>query len=109
MAQNNNLDPAVKDTVNRLRDNAEKLHNGDNGDIKAIGRLVADEAHLLAAIVETQHMTIHDCHEEQEKMKGTFHEIAKEESRGWGINLYTSIVIITGIFTAAGLILKLTL
>ena len=103
MSGKNSQDPATKETVKRMRKNAEKLRNGESENIQTIGRTVADVADLIAALVDAGLMTKDSCDENRK-------EIEKEierKSGNKGINTQTAIAIISTVAIVAGVVLTI--
>ena len=104
------LDPAVKDSVDRLRNISKSLQNGSSADTGAIGRAVGDIGFLVANIVESQPPTRRKCDDNRrdmhEKMERRIADVEKKASAR-GINMPTALTIITAIGVFGGVIVKL--
>lgn len=105
----NELDPAVKDSVDRLRKISENLQKGNSGDIEAIGRGVADIGFLVANIVESQPPTGRKCYENRQNILNHVEKQIADVNRktsGRGVNLPTALTIISIVAAITGVILK---
>ena len=92
---NENLDPAVKDTCDRLRENSRRLQNGNKSDAGDLHRSVADIGFLLATFFEAQPVTKAQCER--------FHQLRQSRGLHWpaATTIITVVVAIVAIVIKA--------
>lgn len=100
------LDPAVRDTIERLRAKGDKLTNGNADDVEAIGQAIGELLYLFAHFLESQPPTKAECEIAQRKQ----HEYVDEQIErlpGRGINWPTALTIITTAALISGTVVKI--
>ncbi len=91
------LEPAVRDTCDRLRKNSQRLQNGQKSDPAAIASAVADIGYLLATFFEAEPTTKADCMSHKHEVELMLNKFNQGESRQpmRGINWPTAATIIS--------------
>ncbi len=98
------LDPAIKNSAERLRQSSKDLRNGKTGDVHVMSEAISEIGFLLANFVEAQPTTKFVC---SQNMKSIREYVDAKVQQGRGFNLPTNITIITAIIAFVGLVLKL--
>jgi len=98
-------DPAVKDTIERLRATADDLNNGEAGNIEKIGHAVKDLCYLQAHEVEANRPTGEDCVNNQ-KAVCNYIDRRLDKARH-GINWPMAFAAVSAIGMICGVTLKL--
>lgn len=109
MNDNIDLDPAVRETVERAKRKARRLENGDSDDVRAIGSTVADLCYLIAYQIEAEPPTKRTCQLSQEKLekKITGEVDNKIENYSKGINWPTATTVMTILILIAGFLWRI--
>lgn len=98
------LDPAVRDTIERLRTKGEKLTNGNAADMETIGQAVGELSYLFAHFLEAQPPTKHYCETTQQKLVDYVNDQIKRSRKG--IGWPTALTIITATALIAATVVK---
>ncbi len=99
MLMTSNLDPTVKDTCDRLRENSRRLQNGGTEDSQALARSVADIGFLLATFFEAEPVTKRQCEERSVRMM-------EEGGRRRGLNWPAAVTIITVTVSIVAIVIR---
>lgn len=99
MLMTSNLDPTVKDTCDRLRENSRRLQNGGAEDKEVLARALADIGFLLATFFEAQPVTRRQCEERSAR-------IVEEGRPQRGLTWPTAVTIITVIVSVLAIVMR---